>query len=372
MLGFVAGTPYSVLSWGEFRSDVMRQFTMVSQAGVAQEASSFAEGLREIFAKSLGRGLGYPLMALAAVGALLPGRARAHTRVVLAVYALAFLAFASLLTVKRSTYLTPALPAMVVLAALGLDTLLGLVTGRKEAAARWLTGLTAVGFAAVAAIPSLTFGEALSGLDTRTRAKHWIESTLPEGAAVANEDYGPVLNPRSAQLATLAAGAETRVESWEGPKRKLAELKLEIGSGRSPQYEVYGIDRWEEPYRLPSAAEAPAGLVGALTSNGVRYVVLSSKAAPWRPMEGAERPARPGPMAFEAWLGKHAVLLRRFTSRKEPPAIDRGPGRSFHDPVIEVYEIGGSGAGAVTRPGEPDGEAGTADPGRGRGETGGE
>jgi hypothetical protein len=344
VLGFVAGTPYSVLSWGEFSSDVTRQFTMVSRAGVAQEASSFWAGLREIFTESLGRGVGYPLVALAAIGSLLPGRTPRPTRTVLTTYVLAFLVVMSLLTVKRSTYLTPALPAVAVLAALGLETVLTRATGKREGAARWLTGIAAVAFASVAVMPSVRFGEALEEVDTRTRSKHWIETTLPEGARVATEEYGPVLNPRSSQLAALAAVADTRVESWEASKRKLAELKFEIGSERSPQFEVYGIDRWEEPYRLPGAADDPAGLVQGLLENGVRYVVLSSKAAPWRFMHGAEPPTRPGPETFPAWLSKHAVLLRSFKEEVPVPAIDRGAGRSFHNPVIEIYEIVSGGA----------------------------
>ena len=365
VFGFVVGTPYSVLSRSEFLSDVTRQFTMVSRAGVAQEASSFWAGLREVFTGSLGRGVGYPLVALATVGALLPGRAPRHTRIVLASYVLAFLAVMSLLTVKRSTYLTPALPAIAVLAALGLEALFARAPGKRTAARRWLTGLAAIAFASAAAVPSVKFGSALEAVDTRTRSKHWIESTLPEGVRIATEDYGPVLNPKGAQLATLAAAADTRVESWEGPKRRLAELRFEIGSERSPQFEIYGIDRWEEPYRLPNAADDPAGLAGGLLASGVRYVVLSSKAAPWRPMRGAEAPSRPGPGTFQAWLSKHAVLLRSFQEEVPVPVIDRGPGRSFHNPVIEVYEINGGGAatpaesdsgdGAAREDGEPGG-----------------
>lgn len=358
VLGFVVGTPYSVLSRSEFVSDVMRQFTMVSQAGVAQEAASFWEGLREVFAKSLGRGIGYPLMALAAVGVLLPGRAGRGARIVPIAHALAFIAVMSLLTVKRSTYLTPAVPAIAVLAALGLDGLLARATVRGEAAARWLTGVAAIGFAAVAVMPSLRFGAALEEVDTRTRSKRWIETTLEERATIATEDYGPVLNPMTAQLAAIAAGADTRIDTWAGPKRTLAELKLEVGSARDPQFELYGVDHWDEPYRLPSPADDPSGLVAELAANDVRYVVLSSKAAPWRPMRGAEPPARPAAGAFEAWLGRHAVLLRRFEESVAVPAIDRGPGRSFHNPVIEIYEIvdGASGESPAASPGEEAGQ----------------
>ncbi len=45
------------------RRDVLTQFTMVSHAGVAQEAGSFVDGLREVFARTIGNGVGWPIVA---------------------------------------------------------------------------------------------------------------------------------------------------------------------------------------------------------------------------------------------------------------------------------------------------------------------
>ena len=129
-VGFLIGTPYALLARDEFVRDVVRQFTMVSTSGVAQEPTSFVAGLGEIVLKTLGRGVSWPVVVLAVLGAALPislwsgalrrrakgrnGRptltSAAAGRAIAVFYTAAVVIFMSLLTVKRATYLTPALP----------------------------------------------------------------------------------------------------------------------------------------------------------------------------------------------------------------------------------------------------------------------
>jgi 4-amino-4-deoxy-L-arabinose transferase-like glycosyltransferase len=377
--GFVIGTPFSVLAPREFARDVLTQFTMVSTSGVAQEGSSFADGFREVFARSIGNGIGWPIVVLAVLGAFVPARflggspiwsgddeevahalrdrrVAAGGRLVASWYALAVVVFALVITVKRSTYLTPALPAVAALAGAGLDGVLAAAfgatsrtpSGSTAAAARRgpVVAFVALAVALAAGAPSFLFGEALTREDTRSTAARWIERNVPPGVRVAVEYYGPELNPTEAQLRTLVETDVTVVSSWEQSKRRLSDLRLEAGSARQPQFEVYGIGWWENPYRLPAADEAPDELAAAVERLGIRVVVLSSKAAPGRPMEGAEPPSVEGPQPFVDWLASHAVRAARFAQERPAPFIDRGPGRSFHDPVIEVYVVqGGRGEG---------------------------
>jgi len=370
--GFVIGTPFSVLAPKEFTRDVLTQFTMVSTSGVAQEASSFADGFREVFAGSIGNGIGWPIVVLAVLGAFVPSRFMggapvwsgdddevAHAlrdrriaaggRLVASWYALAVVVFALLITVKRSTYLTPALPAIAALAGAGLDGALAAAfgatsrtpSGSTSAAARRgpVVAFVAVAVAVAAGVPSVLFGEALTREDTRTTAARWIEQNVPPGVRVAVEYYGPELNPTEAQLRTLIETDLTAVNTWAQSKRRMGDLRLEAGATKQPQFEVYGIGWWEDPYRLPAADEAADSLAAAVERLGIRVVVLSSKAAPGRPMEGAEPPAAAGPQPFVDWLAAHAVCVARFAQDRPAPFIDRGPGRSFHDPVIEVYLV---------------------------------
>jgi hypothetical protein len=338
LAGFVAGTPYSVLAAGEFLHDVARQFTMVSTAGVAQEPTTFAEGLREVFGRTVAHGVTWPLAA-AAVAGIVVTAGRGWARWITGVYTLAFVVAGALLTVKRSTYLTPALPGIAALAAAGVGAAADRLLRRSPGAARGAGVAASLAIAAFAVVPSLRFDSALLTPDTRTLAREWVEANVQPGAAIAVEGYGPVLNPTTDELRAIASEATTRVETWEGPKRGLARIREEVGSRRGPQYVVYGIGQGEPPYALPAPGEDAAALVRALERGGIRYVVLSSKAAPWRAMAGAEPPGNPVRTGLEDWLAARGELLARFAPERPEPPIDRGAGRSFHNPVIEIYAV---------------------------------
>jgi len=77
-------------------------------------------------------------------------------------------------------------------------------------------------------------------------------------------------------------------------------------------------------------------------TQGIEYVILTSKAQQYRPMEGAAPPAGETEWAFSEWLAENARLIEKFTAEREVPVIDRGVGRSFHNPVIEVYKVTGT------------------------------
>ena len=351
VVGFVAGTPFSVLSFAEFRRDIVMQFTMVSSAGPAA-ASSFTDGLKELFFGTLGRGVGWLVLALAVVGSFAPPRfwtvleprrggrelvaGASGGRAVVMTYAAAFLAVMCVLTVKRSTYMTPALPAVAVLAAAGIEALFVPLRGRTRAA---VAGAAALLVAVVTALPSVAFDRALACPDTRTVAERWVEENVPPGTRIALETYGPVLNPTVEQLVAAVHGSRTAVGTWEGPKRRLAEMRLDVGRARSPQYEVYGIGWGEPAFRLPDPWTDPEALERELTRLGVTYVIITSKAQQSRPMDGAAPPPDETPWEFSKWLEEHGTRVVRFTAACEVPVIDRGPGRSFHSPVIEVYRL---------------------------------
>ena len=358
-LGFVAGTPFSVLSFGEFQRDILMQFTMVSTTGPVFQ-QSFLAGLTEMFSGTLMRGVGAPVLILALIGCFVPTRvwesvehdardriagAAAGGRIVLIAYTLAVLVVMAFLTIKRSTYLTPALPSLCVLAASGLNALF---VWRSRRASLGLASIVAIAVVVVTAMPSLWFARVLGMPDTRTVAQEWVEANIEPGTGIAIETYGPVLNPTTEQLRTAMEGSETAVETWEGPKRALAELRMDVGAARSPQYELYGIDWGDPAFRLPDPWEDPEGLANAIRELGVRYVIVSSKAQQYRPMVGAAPPFVFTRWAFSDWLDGNAHLVARFAAEVDVPVIDRGAGRSFHNPVIEIHAVNGAESGGTT------------------------
>ena len=350
--GFAIGTPFSVLSWNEFTRDIATQVFMVSRSGVAQTPMSFSEGMSELFGGTLGRGVGYPILILAALGLLSSfGRDRDPMRrpgeiapeqsgsAVAGSVLLAFLAFAVFLTVKRSTYMTPALPALAVLAGLGLRRVFQLIEPSHQRRFGFPRAVVLIALAVLTALPTVGFVRSIGMPDTRTAAKHWIENEIEPGTAIAIETYGPPIYAMTSQVEAELELDTTNVETWAETKQGLRSVQLEVASKRVPQYRVYSIGWGGEPNRLPAASSDPEALVDELLERQVRYVVLSSKAEPNRVMDGAEPPTSPGAMPFADWLRRNALLAKRFTGAKPLPPIDRGPGRSFHDPVIEIYDL---------------------------------
>jgi len=301
VVGFVVGTPFSVLSFPEFRRDILMQFTMVSTSDAPVFAQSFGQGVTEMF------GIGYPVLVLALVGCLAPSRlwggpgaeerepvgpTAAGGKVVLVSYVVAVLVVMSLLTIKRSTYLTPALPAIAVLAAAGLETVFA---SWKRPGRLAVASLAALVIVLLTAMPSLEFNRALGMEDTRTRAKLWCEDSIQPGAKIAIETYGPVLNPTIEQLGVSAGGTTTAVESWEGPKQRLAELKLEVGREKVPQFELYGIDWGDAAFRLPDPWEQPDALASEMAARGIEWEYSTSSSPARRSSTGRwrARPRRP-------------------------------------------------------------------------------
>jgi len=345
-VGFLLGTPYAVVSGAEFLRDISTQVTMVSQVGVGQAPASFWSGLREVAVESLGRGVGYPVLALAVLGAVWPfarwrrgAKTADASRKIAVAYVAVFLVVMSLLTVKRSTYLTPALTGIALLAAGGLSGLARLSTPRRSQS--WNPAWVAIAAVVVLASgwPAVRFCTALGVPDTRTEAKVWFESHVEPGSRVAVETYGPPLNMTSAQLGALLTYDTTRVSSWEESQRLLNEMRLDVLGNRAPQYEIYGIGWGEGPFELPAATERPDELAATVDSLGIRYVVVSSKAAPTRLMKGAAPPRVPVDDPFYRSLATIGSRVALFASPQPMWVIDRGPGRSFHSPVIEIYEL---------------------------------
>ncbi len=351
VFGFLLGTPFSVLSRSEFARDFFIQYDLFSPAGIAVQGREYLTGISDVFARILPRALGLAILAPAVLGILFPSRvwasgaarsasasgesATGHSsspeskpaggplqalasdepalmsgpdpvagKLLAIVFTLAVLLFVALSAVRRGTDLLPCIPAIVVLAAAGLGGLPRVGFGGRPA--RVAFAAVTVALVLLAAWPSVQFDRAISVTDTRTRSREWIEGNVPAGTAIALEEHGPILNPTYRQIALIHTHDTTRIETWKEPKSEIKRLMLEQAWDREPQYEVYGID-WGEPiFRLPGPGVDPARLAALVDSLRVRYVVLTSKAEPKRPMAGAE-----------------------------PPSV----GRSWHNPVVEIYEL---------------------------------
>ncbi|MBV9359332.1 MAG: hypothetical protein JO023_27800, partial [Chloroflexi bacterium] len=251
------------------------------------------DGAVAYYVKTLGWGLGWPLM-LAVVGGLFLAAVRRDRR--LTVVASVPLAMALLLGSQRLFFvrlLLPAVPAMLVLAAAATETVTCRVRPGWQASARIvLVVLLAIG----PLVSALRFDWLLTRPDTRLLARQWLAGALPVDAVLALD-----APPAAPEIGTL---------------------------GRT-------------------VVLAPDGILDSLDldayqARGVRYLMTSSFSADLRRVDPAEELHR---QTFYAELARRGTVLARF-GPDVPFVYDDlyGPlvaldARDQPGPTLIVYEL---------------------------------
>src|SRR5262249_34886011 len=148
------------------------------------------------YLKVLGWGLGWPILVFASAGLLLALARRDRPLLVVASFPVALYAVKGYERMYFARFILPALPALLVLAAVAVVSLvewlarrLGPARGRAPAcAAGRVAGpallLAALVLGAPPLLASARFDAILTREDTRTQAAHWIGANLPAGARV--------------------------------------------------------------------------------------------------------------------------------------------------------------------------------------------
>jgi Dolichyl-phosphate-mannose-protein mannosyltransferase len=247
-----------------------------------------------LYARALVIGLGWPLLAGAAVGLGMGIVARNRPMLVVASLPIGLLAVLGAQQLYFARFLLPALPAIVVTASAALDRVFALHPF--------------VGLAAVVAVgtPSLVDVARLDSLlmreDTRTLARDWIATNLPAGALLA-VDSTPLGPPVPAA----------------GPQRVLV-------ADESALFDLTVAD-----YR----------------ARGVEYVVVSSFTSEVRAIDATREARR---QAFYAALPREASVVgqfRAYAGEREPPFVyDQiyGPFNALDElerpgPTVTVYHL---------------------------------
>jgi hypothetical protein len=194
-VAFLVGSPFILADPARAWGDMIANRQIVVDRSFGAGAPVFA---------SMGRYLellwldaaGWPVVALAAVGAvMLLARSPARAALLLS-FPVAFLLFIGN-TVAASRYLVPVLPWIAILAGYAVVRLAALAAGRGRRA-------VAAGLTVVAAMPGVTaslrwnafFGEA----DTRALARGYIEAQVPPGSTVLLQPHSVVLRQSRASL----------------------------------------------------------------------------------------------------------------------------------------------------------------------------
>lgn len=258
--GFVAGSPFFLAELPA----VARDFAELRKVDVDRAVSAGAFSSLGRYLDYLWRdAVGWPIVLLAIVGlgvAVVADRRRA---IVLAGFALPFLAFLAN-TFPASRYLNPLVPVVCIAAA----SVVGLLARRSARAP-----LVACVLVVPSALMSLRVDRFLSMDDTRSQMRAFIERTVPDGASILIQPHGaPLRQSREGLVEALRAhlGSESRASIK-------FQSQLALDPYPSPAYRtIYlgegGLDA-DKIYVSPSVFDS--GTLAPLRALRVAYVVLT-------------------------------------------------------------------------------------------------
>lgn len=305
----IIASPYFLLEPGAVFRDAYAAIYAVGANGFDGWEISAAGGYI-FYLQAMLWGMGYALLALALVGVL--ASAIRHSKfdvILLTVPAIFYVVLGHQQQMYFVRYFLPAVPPLLILAAVLLDR----AAGRLPLSSRHLGLALTVATLAVTVQPLLASTRSdwlLSQTDTRTQAKVWIESNLPAGSTVAVD--------------------------WPffGPDLSTAEKQTADSTRSYRVIEVNGHGLSEHP-------------ISWYRSQGVDYLVVSSFISDLSLSDPSQDRAR---KAFYATLNQRLVLMKEFrpyAGQMSPPfTFDElyGPAISLWQrdrpgPTIQIYRV---------------------------------
>ncbi len=180
----VVASPYFVLTPGNVIRDVYHHLMEPGQSGYWGWQIDAAGGYL-FYLKSLAWGLGWPLFVLAiAALVFLVLRHRPCDLIVASLPVVVYLV-AGREQMYFARFILPAVPALLVLAASALDSLMTWLFRRRETVRAAATALVASGLIGWPLAAGIRYDYLQTQADTRTLAKAWIESQLPAESKIA-------------------------------------------------------------------------------------------------------------------------------------------------------------------------------------------
>jgi 4-amino-4-deoxy-L-arabinose transferase-like glycosyltransferase len=183
LLGYLAGTPYTLLAWDKFRADFLVQMRLGGEGWEGQSSAS----VPQLYLDTLVTGIGWPLMVLASIGAMLGLRRDWRLALVL----LAFPVGYGLFMARQQLFFARfALPLTPFFAVFGAYAILEIARCARDQRTRFVSGLI---LALVAVIPSgiavVMHNVLISRPDTRAQAFEWMSASFPPRTKLGIEDY---------------------------------------------------------------------------------------------------------------------------------------------------------------------------------------
>ena len=286
--GFLIGCPYAVLDWPKFIHDFRWQtqhLFSLGHYGSTTSEPAWLFYLKYGFRDNIGR-LAQFLVPAGIILALV--RHRRKDWLLLSV-PLTMFPLTGIMKTYATRYLMPLTCFFILLAALFLDELLarisaGLSKIKKPAVPSWAKAAAQGLFVLVLLLPSAVtvarYDDSVSRTDTRSKAKSWVEAHIPKGERIADEMYGPPLNPKDYRFSHRDSLGQQDLD-WLAARQVRFAIVSDIMYSRFTQY----------PQEFPAEA------------------------------------------AFYRSLDEKAYLIKTFAPRWDEDLVD------LHNPTIKVYGL---------------------------------
>lgn len=272
---FFACSPFILAEPATAIRDIVANRQIVMDRAVAMGGPAFASA-RAYVSMLWQDAIGWPVIVLAAAGAVFMARHTPTRLAVLMAFPVAFLMFISY-TVPASRYLNPVLPFVAMLAAYGVTQLVELVS-KRETGAVWKPALMTSVLVSLATIPGLSDSvrsdRFFRRTDTRTLALSYIETQVPAGTTILVQPYSV---PLAQSTESLREALTQHLGDVDRATVKF-QLRLAAGNPRDRSYRIIflgdgglDVDKIYVSYREVGGAQG----LEALRNLRVAYVILT-------------------------------------------------------------------------------------------------
>jgi len=185
LVAYVAGTPFTILDFPKWRADFLTQASFVDEGWEGQ--AKLPPGMAYLL--GLGAGIGWVMLVLSIVGAVLLLRRRPAVGAVLAAFPVAYILFMLRSELFFVRFALPVVPFLCLLAAIPVVAIVNTLARRRSDLAMPYAVMLAVAAIGQPAFDSVRHNMLIGEDDTRVLAAQWALANVPPGAKMQVEEY---------------------------------------------------------------------------------------------------------------------------------------------------------------------------------------
>ena len=185
LVAYVAGTPFTILDFPKWRADFLTQASFVDEGWEGQ--AKLPPGMAYLL--GLGAGIGWVMLVLSIVGAVLLLRRRPAVGAVLAAFPVAYILFMLRSELFFVRFALPVVPFLCLLAAIPVVAIVNTLARRRSDLAMPYAAMLAVAAIGQPAFDSVRHNMLIGEDDTRVLAAQWALANVPPGAKMQVEEY---------------------------------------------------------------------------------------------------------------------------------------------------------------------------------------